>query len=149
VQFARCRSWRQMSVWESWTSFVTTAIYLGELTGSRPGRFTSGKRTCGACWMGDCCGLQSRPGCLGAEKRRVPAGIQTPYHPTYSLVIILTTPFRLLECNATRMKTCNFCYGLFHLHLRKQMLYSYLLDSANIFYTIIWPVINCTYAKSV
>jgi hypothetical protein len=115
LQFARCMPWRRMGECKTRISFWTTAIYLVELPGSRPGRFTSGKEPRMLVEWGTY-GLQSRSGCLEAEKPLTPDGIQTPYHPTYSLVTALTTPFRLFQCDATRMKMCYFYYGVFHLH---------------------------------
>jgi hypothetical protein len=95
---------------------LTTAIYLGELPGSLPDRFTFGVKNIWCLLSG---GLMWAPESAwafwGAEKLFARTGIQTPYHSTYSLVTILPTPFRLFECDATRMRTCNFCYGVFHL----------------------------------
>jgi hypothetical protein len=100
VQFAVCMPWRYMGEWTSWTSFLNTAIYLDELSGSRPGRFNSGERSSCSFWMGDLWAPES-VWVFGLPH----AGIQTPDHPTYSLVTILTTPFRLYRL---RCDTCEY-----------------------------------------
>jgi hypothetical protein len=97
AQLLLCMLWRHMGARKSWISFLTTAIYVSELSVSRPGRFNSGDRAAGASWMGDCGGSQSRCGCFGGEKCLFCAGLRTPGYPTRSLVSIMTTPFLLLE----------------------------------------------------
>jgi hypothetical protein len=56
--------------------FLTSVLAWGELSASRPGRFTSGEKALGTYWMGDWVG--PRAGLDDMEKIFEPTGTGTP-----------------------------------------------------------------------
>jgi hypothetical protein len=74
TQWRRVGEWRYSST-HSWTS----ALYGGEWSASRSGRFTPRKRAPGTHWIGGWVGPQSRSGCSGEEKNSQPLpGFEPP-----------------------------------------------------------------------
>jgi hypothetical protein len=57
---------------------LTSALVEGELSASRPGRFTSGERAPGTHWVGRLDGPQNRSGRYGEEIVLHATGTQTP-----------------------------------------------------------------------
>jgi hypothetical protein len=58
--------------------FLTSALDGGELSASRPGRFTFGERASGTNWIGGWVGLRAGPDAVSREKFLAPAENRTP-----------------------------------------------------------------------
>jgi len=82
--------------------FLTQARDGGELSASRPGRFTSGERASDTYWIG---GWVSPRAGLDAVTRKIPSLCQewNPGHPARSVVTIMTGLPRLLVTISIRL----------------------------------------------